>query len=318
MKKIVLMFVCMIVILSSCGNVKETVIFSGEESDTEIHGFYLAETSETHLEDKTTENINVQKNEETIVHSVESDSEPKVNGGPELCTIHSIDFHSFTGKMIEYVGEERFNEWLDSCDGKLSGIEGCLYYANISRFIKYFNIPRNVFEELYYGTMDFYFSDYNVGILYGSDEETISQYYASYSDRKEERDKYSSLGEIKIAIFENAMASKNIKMKEFIEMYCEYLTPTVIDMNITGWSIADFVKATGIEKDELQAVIKTAIVREYPGMTVVLDCFDFDYDLLYSRAYELDAVEPDPLTENINEDLMFCRQPLIKAYSSSN
>lgn len=294
--KLFLILLCMSFVLTSCtrtdihendtaiGNKIDDILISEKEVD-ETYEI----TEESDLRQSST---------------AEGDNESKATGGANLCEVHSIDFHTFTGEMIEYVGEDRFNDWFESCSGKDSGIEGCIHYANIYRFIEYFDFPKEVFEKLYYGTIAFYFSDYDVDLLYGTNESTVSQYYMSYAEREEEREKYSSLGEIKIGIVEYAMMSDDEKMKEFFDMYCA-------DKTIVEWSIADFVKTTTVSEQELQAIIGNITVREYPGMTIVLDCFDFDYDALYDDSSELmtaRTTEEPSVIEKHNEDLMFCRQ----------
>lgn len=223
--------------------------------------------------------------------------------------IHSMDFHTYTLEMIKYVGEERFYEWNDRCAGKDSGIEGCTYYTNIYRFIEYFDIPEDEFENLYYGTGAFYFFDYDVDLLYETDESTVSQYYIPSADHQKEREKYASLGEIKLGIAEYAMMSENEKVKDFFDTYCK-------DKTIVEWSIADFVRATGISKEDLKAIIGNITVREHPGMTVVLNCFDFDYDALYNNSESTNhAAEGASYIDKHNEDMMFCRQPQILLHS---
>lgn len=238
-----------------------------------------------------------QQTQETTKNETSRDA-----GGINLCKLHAIDFHTFTGEMIDYVGEEQFREWYNDCATKDSGIAGCLYYANIYRFIEDFAFPRAVFEAIYYGSTSFYFSDYDVNVLYDTDAETVSQYYIS-NDRNEEREKYSTLGEIKFGIAEYAAMSNDPKMNNFFEKYCR-------DKTIVEWSIADFIRETRIDKIELQKLITDVTVREYPGKTVVLECFDFDYDVLYNTAETMITEKADSTSviSKHNEDLAFCCQ----------
>lgn len=223
------------------------------------------------------------------------------------CYIHSLEFHSFTDALIDYVGNDELMSWIEGGYARTSEIENCPFHCNIYNFIKEFEVPREVFEASYYGTADYYWDDHNIDLLYGDDMEAVNEYYTSHSDREEEREKYSSLGEIKFGIDGYAMMSSDEKMQEFFETYCK-------NNAIVDWSIADFVKATGIEKGDLQALIEDITVREYPGETVILNCFDFDYDALYDIAASktADSDKEATVIDKHNEDLVFCRQPPLE------
>ena len=312
------MIVCIIVSMTAC---TQTELQNSNDvgSSADVNDFTQTESVETVIESNENDVVLSNDNKKTEEHDAAmltpatetsisiSDDISNASGNLNLGEIHSIDFHTFTGEMIEYVGEERFNEWFENCDGKDSGIEGCIHYANICRFIEYFDFPKEAFEEAYYGTVVFYFSDYDIDLLYESDESTVSQYYISYADRAEEREKYSSLGEIKFGIAEHAMLSHDVRMQVFFKLYCE-------EHNITEWSIADFIRTTGIEKNDLETLIKDITVREYPGKTVVLNCFDFDYDALYGIAQEMSVSteETFSIIDKHNEDMVFCGQPQIR------
>ena len=265
---------------------------------------WIIEDSEHHSPDDSTDTKQVTTENE--------DTDTSVTDNIGQDEIHSMDFHTYSWEMIKYVGEERFNEWIERCAGKDSGIEGCTYYTNIYRFIEYFDFPEDAFENLYYGTGAFYFFDYDVDLLYETDESTVSKYYILSVDREDhekEREKYASLGEIKLGIAEYAMMSENEKVNDFFDTYCK-------DKTIAEWSIADFVRATGISKEDLKAIIGDITVREYPGMTVVLDCFDFDYDALYNNPESTNhATGGASYIDKHNEDMMFCRQPQISLHS---
>ena len=84
-------------------------------------------------------------------------------------------FHAFSHELINYVTSEKFEEWL-ALDYEKT--DGCPYFGqNIYAFIQYFDIPREEFERLYYGTEMYYNCDYNVELLYSGDEAAIYAYY---------------------------------------------------------------------------------------------------------------------------------------------
>ena len=47
-------------------------------------------------------------------------------------------------------------------------------------------------------------------------------------------------------------------------------------------------------------------------MTIVLECFDFDYDFIYSDATLMKkAMTDETIVDKHNEDMNFCRQPQL-------
>ncbi len=283
----------------------ESEVTSGEPETSEPESEVTLDEPETI---ETEGEVTSDETETTEPETSEPDEIPEALPGDETwCYIHSFEFHSYSMDLINYVGNDEFMSWVERCDSKAPEIEGCPFYCNIYNFIKEFDVPREVLETAYYGTAEFYFSDYNIDILYDTDEDTVNHYYMSSVDREEEREKYSSLGEIKFGIVDYAMMSSDEKMQEFFETYGK-------DHSICEWSIADFVKVTGIEKGDLQALIEDITVREYPGETVILNCFDFDYDVLYDIAASkiTDSDKEATVIDKHNEDLVFCRQPPLE------
>ncbi|MBR6557720.1 MAG: hypothetical protein IKT70_01785 [Clostridia bacterium] len=321
MKKIIVLLtlICILAVTISCAEVDThdpgNVTNDRDSDTTENNSDEGSVTDDNDLSrDTTVPDVGV--TDVTDVTAASADDIPGASGGPDLCQLHGLYFHTFTGVLTDYVGVEKFNEWFENSYEKESGIEGCKYYANIYRFIDYFDVSREAFEELYYSTSMFYSSDYNIDILYGTDEAAVDRYYRSYAERKDEREKYSSLGEIKLGILEYAMNSNDKKTQEFFEAHCKNQI-----LNINDWSIADFVRATGIKKSDLQALVADITVREYPGMTVVLNCFYLDYDTLYSITAENPVANNDTVSviDKINEDLIFCgREKLSISIADEN
>ena len=237
-----------------------------------------------------------------------TDTDSGATGGANLCPIHSIEFHTYTGEMIDYVGQEQFRIWDEANMDKESGIEGCTYYSNIYRFINDFEIPKSDFEALCFGTSAYYYFDYNVELLYGSDFSAINQYYTSYSEREDYREKLASLGDIKYGILEYAMSSKDEKMKSFFDSHCDN---NILDL--VNWSVADFVRETGINRADIEALISDITIIEHPGGVFTLNCFDFDFDYLYSEDNAVSTSKDSKAytIQKINEDLRLCKQSPI-------
>ena len=314
MKKVFITIIVLISVLTACsyhstdgGVLNKNPILPEVNADTTESD----EINNVITQDTTAEIIVQRPTDETTA----GQTEPLPVGGPQGCPLHNYDydsfFHNFNYEIIRYVGEDNFKEWHEECKDTQPEIEGCSSYFNLYNFIRKFDIPKDVFAEFYY--QSFFKEQHDIDLLYSDDFDSVIEYYLCTDEKQEIQSKYQSVERIKGDIEFDIWMAEGKKYPEFYEKYCK--DGFIIT---TDWSFADFVKETRISQEDFKELIYNLSHIEYPGEILVLDCFDFDYDLLFSRAYELDAVEPDPMTENINEDLMFCRQPLIKAYSSSN
>lgn len=303
MKKILLIILLLSVVLNvvACANPGNNIMNQGDHLDEGVNILNVSSKENNSI----TMQPQVEEEHQGNFEETNVLIEEQPCGGAELCPIHPLEFHSYNYLLISYVGNENFAEWVETNSNLTSTIEGCPYYGNIYRFIQHFDIPREVFEANYYGTPIYYYEDHNVELLYGENENAVNQYYMSYVEREEEREKFSSLGDIKIGIVEYARLSAEENMKVFYETHCK-------DKMIVDWSIADFVRTTGIKKKDLQDLIGDITVQENPGMTIVLECFDFDYDILYSDTTLMKKTTADEsVVDKHNEDMNFCRQPQL-------
>lgn len=216
----------------------------------------------------------------------------------ELCEVHSIDYHSYDGELIDYVGNDAFMDWVNANDS-VPGENGCPFGGNIYRFIHEFGIPQEVFEDKLY-RWGFWNSDYPVDLLYGADAEAVDAYYRNFADREDYLKKKVSHMEIRFGLLD--LAEDTAKYRPFYEKY-------VVDSRIQPFSVADFVRVTGIAKEDLRSHMESWITVEYPGHTKVRNCFPWDFDLLYEMAAEPEKTTP---LGKINEDLRFCGQPEIE------
>jgi hypothetical protein len=112
--------------------------------------------------------------------------------------------------------------------------------------------------------------------------------------------------EIRFALLN--LAKDTEKYRPFYEKY-------VVDSRVQPFSVADFVRVTGIPKEDLRAFMESQKEVDYPTHTKVRNCFPWDFDLLYEIAAEPEKNTP---LGKINEDLRFCGQPEIEetVYSS--
>ena len=216
----------------------------------------------------------------------------------ELCEVHGFDYHSFDGELIDYVGNDAFMDWIEANDS-VPGENGCPYGGNIYRFLHEFGIPQAVFENQLY-SWSFWQTDCPVELLYGSDAETVDRYYRDFAEREDYLEKKISHMEIRHNLF--WLAEETEAYRPFYEKY-------LVENRVQPYSIADFVRVTGIAKEELQALMESWKTVEYPGYTKVRNCFRWDFDLLYELAAMPEQTTP---LGKINEDLLFCGQPMIE------
>lgn len=97
-------------------------------------------------------------------------------------------FVLFTYMSCEYalytvIDTEKLAEWNEKMENISSQKdEDIELYNNIYEFIKFFEIPRDTLEELYYSTNLYYEYDYNFDLLYGDDVEKVYEYYRDDSN----------------------------------------------------------------------------------------------------------------------------------------
>ena len=122
----------------------------------------------THL--NSTIDNNVSMNEYNTINELNSVLETTVIsiGGPSYCP-HSLksngidiedSYHEISGTLIQYIGEEKSNEWFTRYNNNFE-----MY--NIEQFVNDFDIPRDIFEFLYfYDGVTKYNIDYNIEAIY--------------------------------------------------------------------------------------------------------------------------------------------------------
>ena len=111
--------------------------------------------------------------EDTATKSLPEDSDSFSGGGSDIiCYAHNLMYHSIDNTLINYVGYEAFNGWLDTlsppngnCGSSVQ--EDC----NIKGFIEYFQIPKEEFISITRNNLDEEFLAENDGLtVYSSDQ----------------------------------------------------------------------------------------------------------------------------------------------------
>ena len=111
-------------------------------------------------------------------------------GGSLPATEFKNSFILLPDTLAHIIDTSKLADWENSINGVIAaGREDPYLYDNIYRFIRFFDIPREGFEELYYSTNLYYLYDYNFDLLYAkqiSDEEAVFLLYEQVGDDTEQ------------------------------------------------------------------------------------------------------------------------------------
>ncbi|MBE6657995.1 MAG: hypothetical protein E7604_06060 [Ruminococcaceae bacterium] len=220
----------------------------------------------------------------------------------EQCPIHAFDYHSFPDTLIKYVGEDAFAAWYGPYQ---TPDENRCYEKNIYNFIHDFDIPYEVFADWYYG-FSYYDTDHAPALLYSDDITAVEQYYSSPSEREreQENDLFSVFGRFKWRLEENARAADDAASRAFVDAFCEDGR-----VSIANWSIADYIRITGITQDDLTArlhwcLMQYDVIKKEPGYDAA---YLIDFTPLYETDMTGDAYEAIPEFLRVHtEDALVC------------
>lgn len=180
------------------------------------------------------------------------------NGGAStsICDVHVRQAHEFTDGLIRYVGEDEFMEWIE--DGEILNVtEGCRQPTHtIYEFIKFFDIPRNVFEEVYY--TECYNLDYfDVDLFYSGDDEAVEMFLRDKETAEKILGKRFAFGELKYGVYVTYE-------KEFREKFG--------DISYHKVTFADMVRELSVPRE---------LLEDYASKTTTGRSYDYNFDLLY-------------------------------------
>lgn len=226
--------------------------------------------------DKTYESTSDSYAEDTVSsEKAESDHNPR--GGTSICQVHSLlSYHGYSQEMINLVGEENFNSWAEKTsvpDQK----DGCLYPdGNILSFIRFFNIPRDELERVYYQSATYYGHVLNLDLLYSGDEKAVDEYYrnSSIKDVEEKREQFLIL----------KMAIRDSYNEEWVDLFGDSrITPQK--------SVYEAVKAFGIDREKIESLVEENSNNNSPS-------YHYNFDVLFDES--LEGLPP------IEQDAAFC------------
>lgn len=192
------------------------------------------------------ENITTETAEKTDTSTNNSDNTPTVKpigGSSGGCQIHDHLYHSYSDKLINYIGEEKFYEWNEST--KIEGETGCIPNRNFYSCIEYFDIPNEVIIEVY---KDNYFDsiNWNIKALLARDKEAFE-----YSARLENIDyEYSEKMTSEMMLKLNLLYCMRDKKDEKTIEYYSKVTEKGTYYPICTISIYEMISNSSITREE--------------------------------------------------------------------
>ncbi len=173
---------------------------------------------------------------------------------------HSLSFmnsyHDIPVRIISLVGNKEYEKWLVTAH-EIGYDNGCC--KNIAAFIEYFDISREVFEEIYLSTDIYYFRDYPLELLFEGDADTVYEYYKNGGSFDKAAARY----------FEYKFKLGLIRLAS-VSVYNSWLTKTDFD-SLADWSIAQFAHDMKLDEEALASVygdVKSAFAKDYPDTSV--------------------------------------------------
>ena len=230
---------------------------------------------------------------DTHNHDTNDTEELPAMGGTSVCQVHDISYHRFSDILIDYIGHDRFIEWVNSVNTPQYDSD-CLYPGcTIYECIDFFNIPREDLEELYLTSPgQYYNSVWNFDLLYSDNDEIVDEFYKNIDELRTIEEKRFCLWMMKWDI-EDDYADE-----------CEQIFGDTV--STPQVSIADMVEALEIPREKLEAYAENS----GPASNAR---YDYNFDLIYNSdgsirqsasVYSNNSVSQ--AEQSINEDMLFC------------
>lgn len=199
-------------------------------------------------------------------------------GGTDVCNVHPFSsYHWFPQTMIEIVGADQFNEWIENAE-KATPTSDCRYpEANVYAFIRHFNIPRSEFEEQYYHSSLYYSTVLNFDVLYDDSQESADEYYRNVDYLNGVYEKRKALSYLKVLIRES---DPDLWIETFGN---NLITPQA--------SVKAAVDAFGLSREDIEHIIEES--------SKTIDAvYDYNIDALFDGS--MDGLTP------VEQDALFC------------
>ena len=224
--------------------------------------------------------VNIYSDEENLFH------------GEVLTEVHLMDYHTFAGYYIDYVGQENFNKWIEQSDvvnyderGNPIFENGCsVPKCTIYEFIKYFGISREEFYDLWYYSRVYYLWDHDPDLLFSDDIELIDKYYRRTYDEQAQM-----------------MAAKKSELNFLDRLnYLYYDDPVygeafrkVYDLGYNRFSIPQLIYEANLPRTDLEECQK-ALISNYS------DFYDYDFEMIYDQKEVITEAMKTKTPEEIN------------------
>lgn len=208
-----------------------------------------------------------------------------VIGGTPRCRVHHKMYHSIYGGLIEYVGAEKYSEWVSTLkidETKINSDTECPNPKNIKLFIDEFKISKEEFAENCNLVLN---PEYDLNVLYSKTPKEVDEYYRDISQFKTNRLRSVHYQYLK---------------DEIIERYKEDTEKLGLGIGkLNMMSVPDLVIELNIGRSELEGMIENAekICTDLFGICYT---YEYDFDTLY-----VNTTSGDISSNELNE--MFCR-----------
>ena len=288
MKKYILTVIAAILLLSItlCGVVKNSDVYDSLNKDLPAN-----DRSDELILCSLTDISNLDTSDE--INNSNYEDSPYYEYKPD-CFVHLPDYHSSSYNYANYVGADKFDEWLDetgkenySKTGQVILYDGCPYTkCNIYEFIKHFNLSKEEFHDLWYYSSDYYIRDHNPDILFSGDIELIEEYYRQDRNEHEQmmyirQSERSFLWDLRTLYYDDPVHSE-----AFREVY---------DLGYNRFTIPDLIYSADLPRDEVEEVYEIRHKNSPYG------CYDYDFEMIYEQKEVLQAAMRTKTPEEINE-----------------
>lgn len=213
-------------------------------------------------------------------------------GGSLPTTEFKNSFILLPDTLAHIIDTGKLSDWENLINGIVAvGKEDPYLYDNIYQFIRFFDIQREDFEELYYSTNLYYLYDYNFDLLYSDDIDKVYSYYKEENEDFLKRNtEFSIKQDIKNLIgdedFNNWLYAK--KTQEYGDYYdvSWSIAEVVYDFDIPRSAIEDILH--NYMSDE-NGVMITEIYEDGSEASITNDTVMYEYnlDMVYNDNAEL-------------------------------
>lgn len=266
---------------------------------------------------------------ETDIAFKETDTGAK--GGSKLPCRHdewNESFHSISYELIKYVGDKKAYTWIDEMNAKEFD-DSVLGTINIYSFIKKFEIPREVFDELItYSTI--YFLDHQpADILYSMTAEEIDEYYSNLGEYGGEKhiEQMKLTNELMFIIELIECVERSKTGSETFNKALENVASAYAQKGYNGarpdktavFSIPDLVYLSGIDKHGVQNIYDMLVKTNKNNNEDPMDDYFYKYDIdkIFRIIEEAEQSEDGYQIMGINADISISKLASNRAINES-